>query len=362
MRRVLALPLIFACGPVAPPITCPSGILVVTTDEQSATDTGVLPLDGTPAVMLEGNTAFGADPALATSAGRRFLVARTLDTVIELGSCGQGINQQWSARAEGEDAGVNPQDVAVAADGSLWIARLGAGGAGVPSIDVVGPNATTIDLSSFDSDGNPDASSIRIVGGRAFVALERLNPYPTSAQPSQVEVIDTTTRKGVATITLQGRNPFGLMVQVGADKLWLAEPGNFADATEANAGIEVVDTIALKSSLLISEQTLGASVAEIAVGDSCAAAIVADPTPDVNRTSLVSFALDGTNVRTALGPTTGFDLRGLLWTNGKLLVGDKRPSSAGYPVHVFSADGTCALTAGADLTVPDLPPLAFAAP
>ena len=257
---------------------------------------------------------------------------------------------------------MNPQDVAVDSTGAIWIARLPLPPVTATSVLVLAQSAVTaIDLSSFDSDGYPDASSIRIVDGRAFVALERLNPYPASTQPSEIAVLDTATKTGVATIQLAGRNPFGLMVE-SPGKLWLAEPGNFADAAEPDAGIEVVDTTTLKSSLLISETTLGASVAQVAIGALCGAAIVADSTSD-NRTSLVSFTLDGKTMATALGPTTGFDLRGLVWTaNGELLVGDERSSASGFPVHVFSADGACALTPGADLSLPNLPAFAFATP
>src|SRR5438552_433790 len=104
------------------------------------------------------------------------------------------------------------------------------------------PNGILIVTTDFTSsgsgvlplDGIPDVSAIRIVGNQAFVALERLNPYPQSTQPSQVEVLDTTTFEPVTTIQLVGRNPLGLMVESNG-KLWLAEPGNLASATETDA-------------------------------------------------------------------------------------------------------------------------------
>lgn len=365
MRRLLGSALVAAaCAPQSS-TSCPSGVLVVSTDEQLSTMVGVLPLDGTPAALVSG-TELGSDPVLATSAGRHFLINRSpgADVLFELDSCGHGISQV-STLAYQEPAPSDPQDVAVAPDGSLWIARLLR-----PSLFVTRATPTTIDLSQFDADGNPDASSVRIVGQNAFVALERLT-NDVSQQPSQIVVLDTTSLALVTTITLKGRNPFGLMTE-SAGRLWLAEPGNFSDASEADAGIEVVDTTAMTSTLLMSEATLGASVTELAVSaigaqapgqvTGCGAAIVADATPNVNRTSLVSFSLDGKTFATALGPTDGFDLRGLAWTSdGKLLVGDKRPGQSGFPVHVFTASPpTCVLEPGPDLAVPFLPALAFA--
>jgi hypothetical protein len=349
-----------ACGQTATTSTCPNGVVVVTTDEQAASGSGVLPLDGTPALVLG---ASGADPALATSAGRRFFVARDQDTIYELDSCGQtNPSKFFSARAMGETGPVDPQDVAVGPGGELWIARWN-----VPSVLVEGGGATpnVVDLSAFDSDGNPDIASVAIVGGQAFVALDRLTAQSggfVSQQTSQVAVLDTTTFQLVQTITLKGRDPLGTMKEAGG-KLWLADAASpdLSTPGDPHGGIEAVDPTALTSSMLISADTLGASVVEVAIGDACGAAIVADGTPNVNRTSLISFSLDGTNVATALGPTDGFDLRGLAWSAGTLLVGDKRPSGSGYPVHVFSATPpSCALAEGADLTLPELPALAFA--
>lgn len=356
MRSRFVLPLTTLAAACEPQnATCPNGVLVVTTNETDATQVGVLPLDGTPAAMNTGSV-LGKDPQLATSAGRHFLIDRSpgVDLFYELDSCGHGVSQT-STRGFDETDWTDPQDVAVAPDGVFWVARLLS-----PKIFVERPVQTFVDLSSLDADGNPDASSIRIVGNHAFVALERLT-NDVSQQPSQIAVLDATSLALVQTITLKGRNPFGLMVEF-AGKLWLADVGSPFDATEPDAGIEVVDTTTLASTLLISEATLGASVFQVAVNATCGAAIVGDPSV-ANKTSLVSFSLDGSNLATALGPTTGFDLRGLAWLpSGQLLVGDQRSKVGGFPVHVFTAAApTCALTPGADLTVPDLPAFAFAA-
>jgi hypothetical protein len=58
--------------------------------------------------------------------------------------------------------------------------------------------------------------------------------------------------------------------------------------------------------------------------------------------------------------TDGFDLEGLAWKSGALLVGDRRRLSAGYPVHALDADAACGLheRAPVPLFLP-LPPVAL---
>jgi len=367
MRLVGALALgafVTACGSESTPCdTSTTSAFYVATDENSATSIGSLPLDGAPP---SSRNVMSKDPALAWSHDRRFVIQRDLDALFESDACGDAL-LQLSARAAGEAGPVNPQDVAVAPDGSIWIARFGVVGETTAPASIYIPNAspesTTIDLSSFDSDGNPDASSIRILGTNAFVTLERLqNEEPT--QDAIMAIIDTSTLKLATNVTLKGRNPFGLMKEENG-MLWIAAPGSFSDAAETNAGVEVFDTSAMTSSLVVTEATLGASVVEVAPSSdgTCAAAILADATT-ANSTSLVSFPVDPTThaaggVTTLIAPTGNFDLRGLFWTqNGTLLVADDRPTQSGFPIHVFS-NQSCTLTKAPDLALVGLPALAF---
>jgi hypothetical protein len=96
----------------------------------------------------------------------------------------------------------------------------------------------------------------------------------------------------------------------------------------------------------------GAIPIESAVQDmapGCGAAIVADPTPNVNATGLVTFHPDTGALVTSLAAsplkTDGFDLLAIAWKGDVLLVGDKRRASSGYPIHAFQRKpGTCELT------------------
>ncbi len=352
MRRLALLALATACYSPPPP-TCTADVIVLAeAPDFSASELGTLSIATGVASMQSGSLL--QDPVLATSGLQHFVISRKTNVIYEIDGCAN-TGKQYSALAAG-DTDANPQDVAVDSNGALWIARCDH-----PSLLITSP-LQTIDLSTFDSDGIPDMSSVKIVGNHAFVALERLNPYPQSQQASQVVVLDTDTKQLVKTITLAGRNPFGQM-RVSAGKIWLAEPGNFSDANETEAGVETIDPLTFDSKLVVPETTLGASVVEVAANVSCAAAIVADATPE-NATSLVSFSIDGTNLSQPVLSTPNFLLRGLLWTQDtppRLLVGDATNSGGTFFVHVFSADTqTCALTKVADWAMPNMPALAFA--
>jgi hypothetical protein len=366
---VLAGAVLVACGSVsspAPPSACGASDALWIASDYSSSAVGALALNGS--TTFDHPTAdLGQDPALSVSRGRAFYVARDTDTVFELDPvCGTPM-RKLDVHQASQSRTSDPQDVAVAADGSLWIPLFQ-----VPVILVVSPagSTATIDLSSYDGDGNPDATAIAIVdtpaGEKAFVALARLNPYPTSVQPSFMLRIDVATAAVEATIVLAGRNPFGTMQNDGGI-LWLAEPGNFDDATEPDAGVERFDTSTSQTALFARETDLGGSVAEVSVSASCAVAIVADPT-SANATSLALLdpasgqvlAPASASPFATTGTGGGFFLEGLAWSGGAMLVGDRRRVASGYPVHVF--DGACAPVERADAVFLPLPPIAVAVP
>ena len=316
------------------------------------------------------------DPALAASNGRAFLILRDVGHIAEIDPyCGTPLDGGvYSANVPGAAGTTDPQDVAVAPDGTLWVPRYDD-----PSVIQIGTDGgieQTISLSStsYDPDGNPNASAISIVQvngvAKAFVALEVLNdhalplpaPYPNN--PSLILQIDVSTGHIDGQTSLQGRNPFGLFFPYGG-ALWVAEPGDFSSTTEPLAGIETFDPQTQTSKLLVREVAFGASVAEVAVTSGCGAAIVADATSK-NATSLVTFDPDaGTPLTTAANPiltTSGYDLQAMLWVGDTLLVGDRTMPAGGgqYAVHAFDRTaGGCVLTKRPDVISLPLPPVAF---
>jgi hypothetical protein len=330
-------------------------------------------------VLGKGTAAYGiasGDPALSVSNGRAFLVLRDVGHIVEVDAhCGTVLDGGvYSANVPGTPGTANPQDVAAAADGSLWVPRYD-----VPSVIQIGTNGAikrTISLSSktYDPDGNPNASAIAIlpVNGvsKAFVALEVLDdtalprPAPYPGTPSRILQIDVATAAIESATPLQGRNPFGLFFSYGG-ALWMAEPGDFAKTNEPLAGIERFDPQTRTSKLVVAEVAFGASVAEVAVTSGCGAAIVADATSK-NATSLVTFDPDtGAPLTTAANPilsTSGYDLEAMLWVGDELLVGDRtKPSGGGqYAVHAFErSGGGCVLTKRPDVISLWQPPIAF---
>jgi hypothetical protein len=377
---VVALVAIVACdsgaAPSSPPSACPGSDALWVASDYTSSAVGALTVSGT-VWSTTGRPDLGADPALAVSGAQAFYVARDADTVFALGTqCGNP-TQEWNVHPPGTTGSSDPQDVGVASDGSLWVPLYQQ-----PTVLVVSPSgsiAHAIDLSPYDSDGNPDASAIAIVdtpaGEKAFVPLQRLTSNDggeQAEQPSLMLRIDVATAAVEARIQLVGRNPFG-MVRDGSI-LWLSEPGEsaeggFSSTTDALGGIERFDTSTSTSTLLVHEADLGGSVTEVAVSGSCAAAIVADATL-VNATSLVTFdPTTGAVIASAAhspyattGSGGGFYLQATAWIGADLYVGDRRRAGNGYPVHGFRASAACGLTPLPDAIFLPLPPVEVRAP
>ena len=380
VAAALGLTAIVSCGsgaaPSSAPSACPGSDALWVASDYTSSAVGGLTVSGTVWANT-GRVDLGADPALAVSGGQAFYVARDEDTVFALGTqCGNP-NHEWNVHPPGTTGSADPQDVGVASDGSLWVPLYLD-----PTLVVLSPGGAivhTIDLSSYDSDGDPDASAIAIVntpaGEKAFVPLERLTwngGSSQSEQPSLMLRIDVATATVEAQIELAGRNPFGMVLD--GSILWLAEPGEsldggFASTTDAFGGIERFDTSTSTTALVVHETDLGGSVTDMAISGSCAGAIVADATL-VNATSLVTFdPTTGAVIASAAhspyattGPSGGFYLQGTAWLGGNLYVGDRRRASNGYPLHGFRANAACDLTLQPDAVFLPLPPVEVRAP
>lgn len=357
MKR-LAIALLSSCSNAPPVGACAESFdaLIVASDYTSSMVGGVS-MDGR--TSLGSGVDLGGDPALALSAGRAFLLARDSGSIFELDPrCGKPLGE-LSSRDPGATRSPNPHDLAVAPDGTLYVTRYDA-----PSLYALPQHGEpyAIDLGPLDIDGNPQPEAVWIDGDRAFVSLERLDePSFLSTRTSQMAVIDLKTRSIAQVVDLRARNPFGRMVADGGF-LYLAAPGNFDVGAEADAGLERFDPKALTSEIVISENLLsGGSLAEVVVSGSCAVGITADPTPNVNRTSLVVIDLDKKQTTPLFG-TPGFDLRGLHMTDRALFVGDRRKTSGGYAVHIFPRSGCKFDQTARQMTLVGLPPVALGRP
>ncbi len=348
-----------ACsGSPAPPAACATDagaspvVLVATCDYNQSSEVGLLSADGCPRFYTGAGGVLGGDPVVASSAGRLFWLTRDTGLVLELDPRTAAVlHGPWTTNDSDAGGTSDPQDVAVdPTKGNVWVARYL-----VSTVLVKSPDGEEevgrIDLSGVAGvDRNPYMSSIRIVDGKAYVALEMLHPYPQSIDPSYVVKIDVATRTIDAALQLKGRNPFGLMVEFGG-ALYLAEPGDVDVADETDAGIERVDLVTFTSELLVRESDIGASVDQVSIASGCGTAIVMGPQSGYNPTSIISFDPASGAIITPLSKgflytDAGFELAGMAWLDGGVnLVGDRTAvPGKGYPVHAIAASSACALT------------------
>jgi hypothetical protein len=355
-----------AAETVAPPPCEAQEVLVLASDFSSSRVGGAR---GDGASKLVGGIDLYKDPALARSQGRAFAIARDNDTVLELfPSCGlpNGKPPLSVVASGGRPGSKNPQDVAVAPDGTLWVPSFQQGL--VDHLATDGTLLAPIDLSAFDDDKNPQASSAftaKSAGKDAlFVVLERLDDGDlyASTRPSQLARFDAITGAPTGVRDLAARNPFGVAKQDVDDPsvYWLASAGNFDSSSDSAAGIERVDATAFTSTLLVPESLLDGSVVETSVAGRCGAAIVAGATANVNPTRAVLFdAINGGSVRELLPKTPGFDYYGIGITGEKgkhiLWIGDRRSVGGRYALHRFALADDCTPTPLADVFIAQKP-------
>lgn len=383
MRRasLVVFTVVSGCGePAAAPSAdaeCPPhDVMAALSDYQNATTIGAL--GPASATLRTPSIEFGADLALRVSAGRAFTLNRADAVVLPLdGACGAPLGSRILVSPSQQRW--NPQDVACAPDGALWIpfynqSILRMLPAGAQDGD---PGVLDLPLGGYDTDGKANASSAVTlsVGGapKVFVSLGRLDDEyvdPLLVPPKQSGLLvrfDTTTRTADATFELAGWNPFG-QIQVVRDLLLFSMAGNVGVGDETNAGIELYDPARNVSRIIATERDLGGSLSQVAVQDECGAAIVFGPEQKVNPTELVTFraptsaSLDapvGTVLARKILVTPGYDLQGLAWQGRTLYVGDRRKLQAGYAVHKYErAADSCDLHATGSVIVP-IPPVAL---
>lgn len=309
-----------------------SRLVVLESDLRATSGLGTISPDGCLTEVF--GLALDAGASLAVSAGRVFAIDRRAGVVHEVDPDGLRIVRTFRAALPGEGRS-NPQDAAVDAEGRVWVTRFdhptlaifSAGGAGA-----------AVDLSAYaGADGLPEMSPIHIAGGRAHVALQRLDSRSTTAiypptGPGLVLSIATHDPADIREIPLIGRNPFNRFAPAAHDPslLVIATPGSF-DAVSPEDGIDLVDTTAGVARRLIDEPALGGSATEalLAAPDE-GYATVAGPEPGVNPTRVVAFDPVSGKVTRTLARAEGYHHWGLALAGDRLVVGDRTPGAAGF--------------------------------
>lgn len=239
--------------------------------------------------------------------------------------------------------GSNPQDIVLLNPRRAYVSRYGS--TDVWIVDpATGAHTGTISLAAFaDADGIPEMSQMTLVGGRVFVALQRLdeNAFFTPTDFSAVAVIDTATNalvdcdaatSGVQPIRLTGTNPVTDLVRGDGGVLLVGEVGNYG---VRDGGIDAIDLATLRATgFRCTETTLGGDIADLDVLSATQAyAIVSD---DAFVTQFREFSpATGVLTRT-LASGTGFDFsQATLGGQGEVLLGD-RSTGATAGVRFFA--------------------------
>lgn len=221
MRRFFLFALLAACGdnhvggrPDASPPTdagplTPRAVVVAGTfmpgqaGVMSALDLETLELTQ----RVAPNGAIGNDPMVRKRGNELFVVNRSDGNNVTIldATTFEVIDQLATG------AGSNPQDVAISGD-KLFVPGFGTKGVIVLQRGL--GVQTTIDLSAFDPDGQPNCISAYAVAGKIFVACELLDPSFQPRGPGRIAVIDAATNALVTSFALANANPFGVFEQL----------------------------------------------------------------------------------------------------------------------------------------------------
>ena len=278
-----------------------------------------------------------SDPVVRVLGDRVFIVNRYGgDNVVILRRADLSFVAQFAT-------GSNPQDIAVKDDTALVPL------AGAPTIEIwdlsAAPTKTgSMDISTYDTDGNPDASSVIYAAGSFFVTLELLDASYQATGPGLILKTDPTTHSVTSTLTLTDPNPYGFLVPWQGDDVLVATVG---DMSGASGCLEVLHAAAGTTECLLSATTLSGTVSAIAPVTSGVYLAVGS--------NLLGTPTGTLGLATFPGGFSPFDRPGELITDvaacaatGQAVFADQTHGG----LRVVGADGTEATTAALDIGLP----------
>ncbi len=358
------------CSGTETPGSCDALDLLVLSSDGSAS--ALVRVKGGKVTGTASGADLGRDPILAETGAGLCFVARDTDTLFSVdASCGafRGKTElaPWIQKTNPGLGSVNFQDVATTGDGRTWLPAYN-----VPKLWIRSPETTSltsIDLSGYDTDGNPEATSVLkyIVNGaeRVGLLLNRLQRESATRVrapvPALFLVIDPGAEKVVETHALKSRNPFWQKAIVG-NYVYVPSAGEVDRIDEPDAGLERIDLETGEGTLLYDEGALGGSPISVDVAGSCAALVVMDASVK-NATSLAMVRTDRREVLLSAANSTirtdGFFFSRVRFSkDGRTLwVGNKEKHASGYAVETFGVDpDTCAIAKRAPIWV-SMPPI-----
>ncbi len=289
---------------------------------------------------------FGLDPDTVlraridprTGRVRRFSLQRRQGALVERDALGVQL-ARWDVFDPGQPPGrANPHDVAIGADGTLFVTRYGE-----TSLLTLGPDGArgAVDLAAFaDVDGKPEMDALALVGGRLYVTLARVQGKAPPTDPPFLVAVDPTTRLAQKVLELPCRNPSGeLRPGTRPDELWVSCLGGPLSTPISRAsGLVRIDLTARTATRLLAGETLPGFVTAFAVlADDAGVAVVA-AWAEGNATSVVAFDPRG---KGSLGKTWATRATYAFWdlevVGATVLVADRDEEAPG--VLVFGAGG-----------------------
>ncbi len=235
MRKILSVSsslLLLACGDSGDekpmlPATDTAACFALGADYDN--NVGTLAVVGLPSLTVLRDVAPGAisgDPVVRAHDGRLYVVNRLSSNVTVIDPVGLTVEKQFST-----GAATNPQDIALQGD-KAYVTLYGH--ADLQIWDLSGDTAPaaplrTVSLAAYDPDGVPQANSVVVTGGRAYVTLDLLD---TESPPSprgigKVVILDTTTDAILTAIDLNYENPYDFMY-VRGDRLIVSTFADFS--------------------------------------------------------------------------------------------------------------------------------------
>ncbi|GAB6061692.1 YncE family protein [Deferrisoma palaeochoriense] len=324
----------------------PGSVFVTTTDFTTG-GYATIDLDTLEVQAFEGNGIVESDNAVASHGGKIYVINRMgFDNVTVLDPSDLTVPvAQYST-----GNGTNPHAMAFASDAKAFVSLYGADHLLIVN-PATGEEVGRVDLSGFaDDDGLPEASAMAVVGGKLFVALQRLDRdswfAPTDA--SYLVVIDTATDQivdvdpstpGTADpIVLTGTNPQFMVYDETLGKIVVSETGSYG---AQDGGLEAVDpnTYAAEG-FLVTEADLGGDVGALAVVDGSKAYVVVTDSSWANDVAVVErIGIGGAwEKQGTLGLPGAFIPNLALDGRGRLLVPDRDTTRPGVRVYDTATD------------------------
>jgi YVTN family beta-propeller protein len=246
------------------PLPSTDSAFCVTLGADYMNNVGSLAVLGLPSLTVAKDQLPGAvsgDPVVRAYGSKIYVVNRFSNSVSVIDVASWKVVSQFST-----GAGTNPQDIAVTGT-KAYVVTYGDSKVQVWDLSTSNPTtpSATIDLASLDSDGNPQANSIAIVNGQAYVTLDLLNAMFMPTGNGKVAVIDTSTNTLTGSLTLNYADPYDFFVQKG-NTLLVPTDGDFSGTTGC---LEQVQTgvPAQIGSCLVQNSDVGGTISVATVAD-----------------------------------------------------------------------------------------------